>query len=90
MPTLAQSITKILPGSAVSYPGDRTNSVDRYFTGAIGADTLLTQAKKELAKLGFEKKNSIRMPRLPEGSDPKPTVVLSMTLIIVRDWCPCL
>ena len=80
MPTLAQSVKKLLPGSAV-YPDDRTYTVDRYFTGAVGADTLLAQAKKELAKLGFKKTNSIRMPRLPEGCDPKPTVVLSMTLI---------
>ena len=62
MATLVNKLTNLLPTSAVSYPEDRTATVGRYFGGAIGANTLLTQAQKELAELGFQKDNSIRTP----------------------------
>ena len=64
MASLVQGITNLLPSSAVSYPEDRTSTVGQYFAGAIGANTLLTQAQKELAELGFQKHNSIRVPWL--------------------------
>ena len=63
MATLVQKVTSYLPGAAVSYPEDRTSGVGRYFSGAVGANTLLTQAQQELSTLGFQKDNSIRATR---------------------------
>ena len=63
MATLIEKVTNLLPSAAVSYPEDRTATVGTYFSGAVGANTLLSQAQSQLAELGFQKDNSIREPR---------------------------